>query len=406
MAGGKTAKKKKGNKERGHYCYVCGEHKANEKFSGRGHANHICKKCQSLPVAQRNEMIALRKDDGFRFPRSGRKPAKIVERKTPVSFTELDDEQKGEAIEMLEELLGDHFMDADHIPGIKERDRILASLCEYMSESLNQWEPLQFSPAAEYNDPRFDFGPDVGFDERIEIMQEILDAETEDFDPYAEPEEPEPEAQKELIIDNGLRSAFDGIVARIVKEYKDDGIALPTYEDTLLVAETKRLRIRRLNNTDMDALFAIMKKPEVMYAWEHGFSRGDTRKWINRQLTRYRKDGYGYFAVISKESGKLIGQAGILKSELDGEDIVEVGYIFDDSVWGHGYAIEAARACVDLAFDRFGVDKLYATIRPENEASVKVAVKLGMKKIGIYVKIYQDKEMPHDIYMIERAKVL
>jgi len=51
----------KHNKPHGHYCYVCGEHKANEKFSGRGHANHICRACQALPVAERNEMIALRK---------------------------------------------------------------------------------------------------------------------------------------------------------------------------------------------------------------------------------------------------------------------------------------------------------------------------------------------------------
>jgi len=57
-----------------------------------------------------------------------------------------------------------------------------------------------------------------------------------------------------------------------------------------------------------------------------------------------------------------------------------------------------------LAFNRFDVEKLYATIRPENEASVKVATKLGMQKTGQYVKIYQDKEMPHDIYMLERTK--
>ena len=55
----------------------------------------------------------------------------------------------------------------------------------------------------------------------------------------------------------------------------------------------------------MDALLAIMGKPEVMYAWEHGFAKKDVRKWINRQLTRYRKDGFGYFAVILKESGAV-----------------------------------------------------------------------------------------------------
>lgn len=36
-------------KKHGHYCKVCGEYKANEKFSGKGHAAHICKKCAALP---------------------------------------------------------------------------------------------------------------------------------------------------------------------------------------------------------------------------------------------------------------------------------------------------------------------------------------------------------------------
>ena len=40
----------------GHYCKICGEYKSNEKFSGRGHANHICKRCAKLPVEKQNEL--------------------------------------------------------------------------------------------------------------------------------------------------------------------------------------------------------------------------------------------------------------------------------------------------------------------------------------------------------------
>ena len=46
-------------KPRGHYCKICGEYKANEKFSGKGHAAHICKACQSLPVEERNKEAIL-----------------------------------------------------------------------------------------------------------------------------------------------------------------------------------------------------------------------------------------------------------------------------------------------------------------------------------------------------------
>ena len=46
-------------KPHGHYCKICGEYKANEKFSGKGHAAHICKKCQSLPVEERRKEAIL-----------------------------------------------------------------------------------------------------------------------------------------------------------------------------------------------------------------------------------------------------------------------------------------------------------------------------------------------------------
>ena len=46
-------------KKRGHYCKVCGEYKANERFSGKGHAAHICKTCAALPPEKQSEEMAL-----------------------------------------------------------------------------------------------------------------------------------------------------------------------------------------------------------------------------------------------------------------------------------------------------------------------------------------------------------
>ena len=48
-----------GMKKHGHYCKVCGEYKANEKFSGKGHASHICKSCASLPAEKQAELMTL-----------------------------------------------------------------------------------------------------------------------------------------------------------------------------------------------------------------------------------------------------------------------------------------------------------------------------------------------------------
>lgn len=60
-------KKKRSVKPHGHYCKVCGEHKANEKFSGKGHAAHICKACMSQTPAERSAAMAVRKIEGMAF---------------------------------------------------------------------------------------------------------------------------------------------------------------------------------------------------------------------------------------------------------------------------------------------------------------------------------------------------
>lgn len=76
------------------------------------------------------------------------------------------------------------------------------------------------------------------------------------------------------------------------------------------IQKTERLAIRKLTHGDFETLLAIMGKPEVMYAWEHGFREDDVQGWIERQLMRYTKDGIGYSAVELQENGLPIDQAG------------------------------------------------------------------------------------------------
>ena len=49
----------------GHYCWVCGRVRANERFSGKGHARHVCKDCARLPAEPREGIQALRDIHGF-----------------------------------------------------------------------------------------------------------------------------------------------------------------------------------------------------------------------------------------------------------------------------------------------------------------------------------------------------
>ena len=166
--------------------------------------------------------------------------------------------------------------------------------------------------------------------------------------------------------------------------------------------ETERLVIRPFENSDLPDLYEIMRKPEVMYAWEHGFSLEETQEWLKRQQDRFINNGMGEQAVCLKVTGALIGAAGFLEINLEGKTVMEIGYIFDNKVWGNGYATETAKALEQAAFDTLGVDKLYCTMRSENNPSIKVAERLGFKLVSEYVKVYNGKDMLHSIYILER----
>ncbi len=53
----------------------------------------------------------------------------------------------------------------------------------------------------------------------------------------------------------------------------------------IVTLETERLILRQFEDSDLPALYEIMHKPEVMYAWERGFSLEETREWLNHQIT-------------------------------------------------------------------------------------------------------------------------
>jgi len=56
---GRIMPKKRQGRPHGHYCKICGEYKANEKFFGKGHAHHICKACSKLSAAEKAEAMTI-----------------------------------------------------------------------------------------------------------------------------------------------------------------------------------------------------------------------------------------------------------------------------------------------------------------------------------------------------------
>lgn len=144
--------------------------------------------------------------------------------------------------------------------------------------------------------------------------------------------------------------------------------------------ETPRLLLRPIEARDLDAFTAIYADPEVIRFIGRGSALTPEAviDLLQRRMTEYERQGYGVLAVVERATGRLIGRCGLVHWEIDGRDELEIGYIFARSAWGKGYATEAATAVRDLALGRLGRRRLISLIRYGNEASARVAEKLGM----------------------------
>lgn len=146
-----------------------------------------------------------------------------------------------------------------------------------------------------------------------------------------------------------------------------------------IITQTERLIIREFQVSDIEALAKILAKPEVMqYSLDGVLSHKQTAVKIQSFLDSYQKNGYGKWAVIHRQSGRLIGYCGIVE-EIEGKLENELGYRIDSDFWGQGLATEAAKACLDYGFQKFNFDYILGIVEPENKASIRVLDKVGMK---------------------------
>ena len=165
-----------------------------------------------------------------------------------------------------------------------------------------------------------------------------------------------------------------------------------------VILETTRLILREMTQSDMPDLSAILQDEQAMYAYEGAFSDEETQEWLNRNLKRYQEDGIGLWAVILKDNGVMIGQAGFTMQDVEGERIPEVGYLFSRSYWRNGYATEAAVACKEHGFAVLGYSEIFTIVRDTNIPSLNVAIRNGMLIRKRFVKHYRGVDMPHFIF--------
>jgi RimJ/RimL family protein N-acetyltransferase len=155
--------------------------------------------------------------------------------------------------------------------------------------------------------------------------------------------------------------------------------------------ETERLVLRPFRAEDLEPLAAMWTEPEVVrYIGGQALTREDT--W-RRQLAacgQWPYTGWGYWIAELKSSGEVVGQVGFadfkreMEPRIEGEP--ELGYVFSPSVHGQGIAYEACSAVLEWGDANLDGTSYPAIISPENEASIRLAQRLGFERVpdGVY----------------------
>ena len=131
---------------------------------------------------------------------------------------------------------------------------------------------------------------------------------------------------------------------------------------------TERLSLSRIRESDRTHIAPILQNKDVMYAWGHAFSDDEVDRWIANQIRRYREeDGLGLLAVRLRKDGSF-------------------------------------QAVVDYGFRKLSLPEIWAIIKEDNFASMKVAERLGMKPCDRIDKVYKGRTMPHICYRITKKE--
>lgn len=149
-----------------------------------------------------------------------------------------------------------------------------------------------------------------------------------------------------------------------------------------IVIETERLILRRWRHGDEIIAAPIYAKPDVMRyiptgTWDDELAT----RIIARMRVLEAAQGFGFYPVLLKESGTIIGHAGL--GYLEAKTEIELAYVLDVQYWRRGLATEAARAILAHGFATIGLERIVAVAFPANLRSVGVMKRCGMTSCGL-----------------------
>jgi RimJ/RimL family protein N-acetyltransferase len=148
----------------------------------------------------------------------------------------------------------------------------------------------------------------------------------------------------------------------------------------MVMLGSKRLLLRMFRESDLDAYAAMCGDPEVMRYLGAGYPLNRAESWRNMALVlgHWQLRGFGLWAVEERSTGLLAGRVGCWQPE--GWPGREIGWTLRREFWGRGYATEAAQTVLADGFSHPGTSRLISLIHPQNERSIAVALRLGMRQ--------------------------
>lgn len=148
-----------------------------------------------------------------------------------------------------------------------------------------------------------------------------------------------------------------------------------------MIIETERLFLREMKKDDFKALYNVLADTEIMRYYPNAFDEEKVKSWIERNMERYSVYGFGLWAVVLKDTGKVIGDCGLTMQNIDGKLKPEIGYHIRADKQRKGYAKESAIAVRDWTFRNTAFNVIYSYMKYDNVPSIKTAISYGCKQV-------------------------
>jgi RimJ/RimL family protein N-acetyltransferase len=150
-----------------------------------------------------------------------------------------------------------------------------------------------------------------------------------------------------------------------------------------MIIETERLILRQWKDEDKQPLYELNSNPEVMKYFPNLWTKERSDLFVDYNIKTISEDGWGWFAVDEKKSGRIIGFIGLAKSSFQSHfsPFTEIGWRLDNEFWKNGYATEGAKAVLSFAFNELKKSEIVSFTSTINLPSIAVMERIGMTKV-------------------------